>query len=89
MLQYQLVGKGEKFEWGPEKQQAFEAIKELFVSPAVLRHANTSKPFIVACNASKVAMGAVLLQEHQGKEHPVAYYSQNFKDAERNWVIYD
>lgn len=74
---YHLVGKNAKFIWGTEHQQAFEAIKDLFVSPVILKHTDTSKPFIVACNTSKVAMGAVLLQEHHRKEYPVAYYSRN------------
>ena len=44
-----------------------------------------SKPFIVQTDASDVAMGAVLLQEIEGKRHVVAYASQKFSKSEVNY----
>ena len=84
-----LTGNGAKFVWNQEHQAAFEALKQAFVSTPVLRHADVDKPFIVACDSSDVALGAVLLQEHDGVEHPVAYFSKKLGQAEQAWMIYD
>ena len=35
------------------------------------------------------AVGAVLSQEHDGKMHPVAYFSKALSATERNYEIYD
>jgi hypothetical protein len=51
---------------------------------------DTLKPFIVEADASKYASGAVLSQtDSNGSKHPVAFLSQTFNPAERNYKIYD
>ena len=35
------------------------------------------------------AIGACLTQEHEGKKHPVAYYSRKITLAEQNYDIYN
>lgn len=47
-----------------------------------------SKPFILFTDASGYCMGAVLSQkDDEGREHPIAYISKKFKDAEIYWTV--
>ena len=48
---------------------------------------NFAKPFVVNTDASNTAVGCVLLQEYDGKEHPVAYSKQKFTKVERNFSV--
>ncbi|KAJ9071768.1 hypothetical protein DSO57_1033777 [Entomophthora muscae] len=57
-----LAGKNAPFIRTPQCQQEFEAVKRVFVSTPVFCHANTSKTFSVACDASNVAIGVVFFR---------------------------
>jgi hypothetical protein len=86
----QLLRKDQKWDWGPKQQEAFDKLKRSFVEAPVLRMPDLQKPFVVECDASDFAMGAVLSQKQDdGKTHPVAYFSKGFNQAERNYKIYD
>ena len=50
---------------------------------------DTKKPVQVETDASDLAIGACLTQEHNGKRHLVAYYSRKITLAEQNYEIYD
>ena len=71
-----LLGKKVKFSWSKECQEAFEKLKSILANEPVLLAPNFNKPFKLAVDASDVAVGAVLLQEYDGIEHPVCYYSK-------------
>ena len=49
-----------KTHWGDEKDDAVKAIKEAFISPAILKHYKPSLRTILQTDASDYAMGAVL-----------------------------
>jgi hypothetical protein len=46
-----------------------------------------SQPFIVACDASTKALGAVLSQIREGEESPVAYCSRQLNSAESKYSV--
>lgn len=48
-----------------------------------------SEPFILTCDASSSAIGFILGQLQNGKEHPVAYGGRSLNKAERKWGITD
>ena len=49
-----------------------------------------TKPFILEMDASKWAIGAMLLQKQEdGQIHPCGYLSHALTQTERNWQIYD
>ncbi|CAB0038053.1 unnamed protein product [Trichogramma brassicae] len=80
-----LLKKTEEWKWGEEQQMAFERLKSALTSAPVLARPDFSKPFKVQCEASGVAVGAVLTQEQQDGEHPIVYASRSLTGAERNY----
>ena len=58
-----LLKKTEKYEWTPERQKAFDTLKERFMEAPVLYMPDQTKPFILETDASKHASGAVLRQQ--------------------------
>ena len=71
-----LLKKGSVFIWNEATDKAFVDIKSLLASQPILRPPNFNLPFCVAVDASDRSIGAVLLQEIDGLEHPVCYYSK-------------
>jgi hypothetical protein len=53
----------------------------------VLRAPKAGNPFKMYIAAQEWVIGAVLLQEKDGKEFPVAYVSQRLLDAETPYVF--
>jgi len=86
---YALTRDKVPFVWTDGHQAAFEELKRLLTSSPVLCLPDTSRPFTVHTDASDYAIGAVLLQEHDGYPHPVAYYSRSLKGAEHNYPVFD
>jgi hypothetical protein len=65
----------EEFTWGAEQREAFKKIREYLVSPPVLRAPKAGSPFKMYIAAQEWDIGAVQLQEGDGKEFSVAYVS--------------
>lgn len=76
-----------KFKWTPQAEESFLKLKAALVSAPVLAMPDYSKPFSVACDASDVAIGAVLTQEVNGEEHPICYFSQKLSSSERKYSV--
>ena len=85
-----LTKKDTPWNWNNSCQNAFNRLKNCFLTKPVLHLPDTSKPFAIATDASKYASGGVLLQaDSNGEWHPCSYLSQSFRAAERNYDIYD
>ena len=50
---------------------------------------DTKKLLRIESDASDLAIGACLTQEHEGKQHPVVYMLRKLSPAEQNYDIYD
>ena len=74
----------EDFQWTDFAQQAFDLLKEAMCSDPVLKLPRPELPYIMYSDASHRALGVVLCQidPDDGKEHPCAYGSRKFNDAE-------
>lgn len=81
-----LARKKVEFKWTPECQIAFESLKKALISPTLLAYPDFSKPFILTTDASKFACGAVLSQEVDGVDRPVAFASKPFTKGEVNKI---
>ena len=44
--------------------------------------------FFIETDASNIAIGALLLQYHQGKLLPVAYYSKKLNYSEHDYTVH-
>ncbi|GMF51209.1 unnamed protein product [Phytophthora fragariaefolia] len=85
-----LLKKDVAWDWRPEHQDAFEAVKKSLASAPVLMLPDTSRPFHVVCNASDFAIGCALMQfDDEGRERVVSYQSRQMKPAERNYPVHD
>lgn len=76
------------WEWGSEQIIAFNKLKDCLMSEPILCYPDYSKPFIVHCDASRKGLGAVLLQEQEGKQRVVAYASRSVSSAEKNYTVH-
>lgn len=81
---YNIVKK-KKFEWSQEAQQAFEDTKKLLNKSKILMPFNPELATVVATDASPHALGAVLLQIHNGEERPVQFASCTLSSSEQNY----
>uniref|UniRef100_A0A803TTB8 Gypsy retrotransposon integrase-like protein 1 n=1 Tax=Anolis carolinensis TaxID=28377 RepID=A0A803TTB8_ANOCA len=81
---------GAKLSWTPECQKAFETLKGCFTEEPILKHPDIKSPFIIHCDASDCAYGAVLLQKDQnGNLKPCGYLSRKFSETEKCWPIWE
>ena len=84
---HKLTEKNQKFLWTKECNAAFETLKEKMVSSPILAHTDFTKPFILDTDASDQAIGAVLSQRIEGKEHVIAYASRTLTKSERRYCV--
>jgi RNase H-like domain found in reverse transcriptase/Reverse transcriptase (RNA-dependent DNA polymerase)/Integrase zinc binding domain/Integrase core domain len=77
--------KKEKLDWTPDADKAFNEVKTALCTAPVLATPNFDLPFFVHCDASQEGVGGVLTQVQEGEEHPIAFVSRKFNDAERNY----
>ena len=76
-----LYQKDTVWRWGPEHQQAFDAIKTVITSLPVLVYFDSNKEHIIQCNASKKGLDAVLLEEGQS----LVYISRPLTETEQRY----
>ena len=79
------------FRWGEEQQRAFEALKSAITSAEVLQIPSPSRdhPIILMPDASKVAIGAIMLQDQGQGMKPCAYISKRLNDKQASWGPYE
>ncbi len=84
-----LTSPKREFIWSTKEIQSFQALKATLTNSPVLKHPDPNKLFLVEPDASNYAVGAILLQQHEGRLHPVAYHSRKLLPAERNYTVHD
>ncbi|ETO00778.1 hypothetical protein RFI_36662, partial [Reticulomyxa filosa] len=80
-----LRKKNKKWKWGSIHEDAFTQLKKAIENTQLLRHPKQNDPFIVQCDASEVAVGAALLQIHDGVLVPIEFISKKFDKHQLNW----
>ncbi|XP_033730041.1 uncharacterized protein LOC117319318 [Pecten maximus] len=80
-------GMPNKVIWEVAQEEAFNTLKELLMSEPVLRLPDLDKEFTLRTDASDLGLGAILLQECDGKFHPIAYASRKLLPRERRYAV--
>jgi hypothetical protein len=81
----QLLKKDKMFEWTEKCEQSFQELKKRLVSAPILTMPDITKSFDVYCDASKLGLGSVLMQD--GKV--IAYLSRQLCPHELNYPTHD
>jgi len=82
-----LTKKGAQFVWSAECQTAFELLKTVLTSADVLALPNDEGQYVLDCDASDKAIGAVLSQIQDGVERPICYASQLYDKHQQNYNV--
>nr|GEW97756.1 hypothetical protein [Tanacetum cinerariifolium] len=80
-----LTQKNKTYEWGEEKEEAFQLLKDKLCSAPILALPKGSKDFVVYCDASLKGYVAVLMQ----REKVIAYVSRQLRTHEENYMTHD
>ena len=83
---YKLLEKDTKFAWDKTCQKSFKELKSHLTTAPIVRAPNWKLPFEVMCDASDLAIGAVLGQREDGKPYVVYYASKTLNEAQRNYT---
>ncbi|KAI0991746.1 hypothetical protein K3495_g16441, partial [Podosphaera aphanis] len=85
-----LTKKDQAFLWLKEHQEAFELLKERFITAPVLALYDPDNRTVIEADCSGYVMGACLSQFDQAKIlRPIAYFSRKLTPAECNYEIHD
>ncbi|KAJ9542547.1 hypothetical protein OSB04_029053 [Centaurea solstitialis] len=80
-----LTKKDVKFEWTSTCERAFNNLKGKLTSAPILTLPNGTDGFVVYCDASKLGLGCVLMQDRK----VIAYASRKLKVHELNYPTHD
>ena len=76
-----LLRKGVPFDWNDKCEQSFQELKKRLTTAPVLALPEPGKAFTVYCDASRVGLGCVLMQDGR----VIAYASRQLKPHEQNY----
>jgi RNase H-like domain found in reverse transcriptase len=77
----ELTGK-KTLVWEDKHQQAFEQMKALIATDALLAYPNHNKPFNIKTDPSDYQLGANIKQDNS----PIAYYTRKLNSAQKNYT---
>jgi len=81
----QLTCKSKAFVWDVQCENSFNELKKRLTTAPVLILPKSDEPFVVYCDASKLGLGGVLMQDNK----VVAYASRQLRIHERNYPTHD
>ena len=81
----QLTCKGKSFVWDVQCENSFNELKQWLTTALVLILPKSDEPFVVYCDASKLGLGGVFMQDNK----VVVYASSQLRIHERNYPTHD
>ena len=79
--------KAKKFKWTEEAEKAFNTIKELLVSPPVLKAPTPDGLFCLESDTSQEGVGSTLLQKQGDKWVVIGYHSKRLPQSAKHFGI--
>ncbi|XP_071503098.1 uncharacterized protein [Diadema antillarum] len=73
--------------WGDAEEMAFNTLKKKLEKEPILHLPDLDAPFILRTDASDIGLGAILLQERDGRKFPVAYASRKLLPREQRYSV--
>jgi hypothetical protein len=73
------------FQWEGKQQKSFDTLKGKINTASVLALLNLQQPFDIETNASRYAMGTVLMKYC----NPICYHYENFNQVVVNYPTHD
>ncbi|XP_070009719.1 uncharacterized protein [Nicotiana sylvestris] len=80
-----LTQKGAPFRWSDECEASFQKPKTAFTTTAVLVLQSASGSYTLYCDAFRICIGCVLVQEGR----VIAYASRQLKPYQKNYLVHD
>ena len=82
-----LQKKSKKFKWTEEVEKAFNDIKQLLISPPVLKALMPNGLFCLESNTSQEGVGGTLLQKQGNEWVVIGYHSKRLPQSAKNFGI--
>ena len=84
---YDLQKKSRKFKWTEEAEKAFKDIKELLISPPVLKAPTPNGLFGLESDTSQEGVGGTVLQKQGNEWEVIGYHSKRLPQSAKNFGI--
>ena len=83
-----MLKKDNVFHWEEQQTRSFQQVKTLIAkaNTTPLRYYDRNLPVTVQADASLRGLGACLIQQHKGKDQPIAFASKSLMDAETRYA---
>jgi len=81
--------KKSKICWNAELDKDFIKIKDALVEVVTLSFPDGTLPLTLTCDASKIAIGAVLTQDRNGVKEPIEFFSHKLSAPQVNYSTFD
>ena len=83
-----MLKKDNVFHWDDQQTRSFQQVKTLIAkaNTTPLRYYDRNLPVTVQADASLRGLGACLIQQHNGKDQPIAFASKSLTDAETRYA---
>ena len=78
-------GKPNKVVWSDAAETAYRNLKMKVIQKPILRLPDQSKPYVLRTDASDIGLGAVLMQETDGKLFPVSFASKKLNTTQQKY----
>ena len=84
-----LTWAAKDFDWKEPQQSAFIRLKMALATAPILLLADFELPFVITTDASDVAVGAILEQNHGRGLQPVAFTSRELNSTKMRYLVYE
>ena len=83
----ELTKKGVEWHWGLYQKEAFRQLKQKLCKAPILQYPDLKLPYTVVTDASRAAVGCVLMQNQGEGLQPLAFMSKGLKPSKRRYSV--